>query len=300
MNQLLTPGVRHELVLADESHWEIAAGDEAAAAMVAQLGRAMQLRLTAGATRSHPQGTLRRLLVQVDDHASGADCHAPLAPRRDGSVACILRRCEQGGGPFANLVRLSLVFAREAQARGGVLLHGALAERDGRGVILAAPGGTGKTTASNRLPVPWRSLCDDTTLVVRDPHGNYWAHPWPTWSRFLDGGAGGTWDTQSAVPLKGIFFLARAVDDRVERLGPGHAVSLLVECVKQAARFMPLGPPKEELRALQLEWFNNLCALARVIPAHVLHISQTGAFWHEIEQSLPGGHCTEIGLFVRR
>ena len=36
---------------------------------------------------------------------------------------------------------------------------------------------------------PWRSLCDDATLVVRDASGRYWAHPWPTWSRFytLDG-----------------------------------------------------------------------------------------------------------------
>jgi len=45
-------------------------------------------------------------------------------------------------------VGLSLVFARQAQAFGGVLIHGALAERDGMGVILAAPGGTGKSTAA--------------------------------------------------------------------------------------------------------------------------------------------------------
>jgi len=185
-------------------------------------------------------------------------------------------------------MRLSLILAREAQARGGVLIHGALAERDGMGVILAAPGGTGKTTASNRLPAPWRSLCDDTTLVVRDPQGNYWAHPWPTWSRFLNKGSGGTWDVQNAVPVKGIFFLAQAVEDRVERLGPGHAVSLLVECVGQASMSMASGLCKEELRALHLERFNNLCALARVVPAHVLHISLTGAFWQEIAQALEG------------
>ena len=165
-------------------------------------------------------------------------------------------------------------------------MHGALAERDGIGVILAAPGGAGKTTASNRLPAPWRSLCDDTTLVVRDPQGNYWAHPWPTWSRFMDGGPGSTWDVQSAVPVKGIFFLAQAGEDRVERVGPGHAVSLLVECVRQASTFMAPGLCKEELRALHLEQFNNLCALARVVPAHVLHISLTGTFWQEIEQAL--------------
>jgi hypothetical protein len=49
---------------------------------------------------------------------------------------------------------------------------------------------------------------------------------------------------------------------------------------------MPLGLFKEEIHALHLERFNNLCALAQVVPAHVLHISLTGAFWQEIEQAL--------------
>ncbi len=155
-------------------------------------------------------------------------------------------------------------------------------------MILAAPGGTGKTTASGRLPAPWRSLCDDTTLVVRDSRGNYWAHPWPTWSRFLGGGAVGTWDVQTAVPLKGVFFLSQAAEDRVESLGPGHAVSLLVECAGQASQLMARGLSKEATRALHLERFDNLCALARAVPAHALRISLTGAFWQVIEQTLEG------------
>jgi hypothetical protein len=289
MNHPLKQEVLHNLALADGSRWEIAAGDEEAASIVSQLGCAMQLRMTPGAIKPSHHGNLCRLLVQVDAHASVADYHVPLASKNGGVVVSTLRTCDFWGGPYINLMRLSLVFARQAQARGGVLLHGALAERDGMGVILTARGGMGKTTASNRLPAPWRSLCDDATLAVRDSQGNYWAHPWPTWSRFLDGGPGGTWDVQSAVPLKGIFFLAQAVEDRVERLGHGHAVSMLVECVGQASMVMASGLGKEELRALHLERFNNLCALARVVPAHVLHISLTGAFWQEIELALEGG-----------
>jgi len=289
VNRLLTHRVQHHLVLADESRWGIAAGDEEAASIVSQLGSAMQLRVITGAVESSHNGDSRRLLVQVDAHTSVADCYVPLASE-DGVVLCVLSPCDHWGGPHVNLVRLSLVFAREAQARGGVLIHGALAERDGIGVILAAPGGTGKTTASNRLPPPWRSLCDDTTLLVRDPQGNYWAHPWPTWSRFLDGGPGGSWGVQSAVPVKGVFVLAQAAEDRVERVGPGQAVSLLGECVGQVSTFMAPGLRKEELHSLYLERFNNLCALARVVPVHVLHISLTGPFWHEIEQTLSAGH----------
>jgi SynChlorMet cassette protein ScmC len=294
MNPLRAQDVLYNLVLADGSCWEIAAGDEEAASIVIKLGCAMQLRATPGAIEPSHHSNPCRLLVQVDAHTSVADCYVPLASENDGVVVCILSPCDHWGGPHVNLVRLSLVFAREAQSRGGVLIHGALAERDGMGVILAAPGGTGKTTASNRLPTSWRSLCDDTTLVVKDPQGNYWAHPWPTWSRFLDRGPSGTWDVQTAVPLKGIFVLTHADEDRAVRVGPGHAVSLLVECVRQATMFMPLGLFKEELRALHLQRFNNLCALARVIPAHVLHISLTGAFWQEIEQALEGSHCEEM------
>jgi hypothetical protein len=49
---------------------------------------------------------------------------------------------------------------------------------------------------------------------------------------------------------------------------------------------MTRGLDKDETRALHLERFNNLCALARAIPGHVLHVSLTGAFWQEIEQAL--------------
>lgn len=279
----------HFLVLADGARWEIAAGDEEAAAIISQLGSAMQLRSTTAALEPPLPGNPFRLLVHVDAPMPGEDCYVPLASQQDGRVVVCLNPCANWGGPFVNLVRLSLIFAREAQARGGVLIHGALAEKNGRGVILAAPGGTGKTTASQRLPAPWRSLSDDTTLVVRDPQGRYWAHPWPTWSRFQKGGAGGTWDVQRAVPLQGMFVLAQAEEDHVERVGPGHAVSLLVEGVRQASQFMRPGLFKEEVSALHLEGFNNLCALARAVPTHVLHISLTGSFWKEIERALEDG-----------
>jgi SynChlorMet cassette protein ScmC len=285
-NLLETQEMLYNLILADGSHWKIATRGEQAVSIASQLGRAMQLSMATGAIEPSQRGNLCRLLVLVDSHTSEADCYIPLVSENDGVVVCVLRSYNHSDGLYIQLMQLSLVIAREAQARGGVLIHGALAELDSMGVILAAPGGTGKTTASNRLPAPWRSLCDDTTLVVRDAQGNYWAHPWPTWSRFLDGGLGGTWDVQSAIPVKGIFFLSQAVEDRVERVGPGHAVSLLVESAEQASQLMARGLKKEDIRVLHMERFNNLCSLARVIPTHTLRISLTGTFWKEIEQTL--------------
>ena len=304
MNDSLPRGLQHKLVLADGSRWFIAAGDEEAAAIVSRLADAMRLRLmnpsttlpqiTAGTSRTGAveptdHGMVHRLIVLVAAHNAEASTpagHAPLSIEDDG--VCVLPSFAHSDGLYVQLMQLSSILARAAQTRGGVLLHGALAEKDGIGVILAAPGGTGKSTASGRLPAPWRSLCDDATLVVPDALGNYWAHPWPTWSRFLWGGSGGTWDVQHAVPLKGVFFLSRAVEDSVESLGPGHALSLLVECAQQASQLMARGLGKEATRVLHLERFDNLCALARAVPAHVLHISLTGAFWEEIEQTLEG------------
>ncbi len=292
-NPLRSQGVWSDLVLADGSRWVIEAGDEEAAPRVAQLGCAMQLRTTSGAIEPSLDDHLCRLLVRVDAHPSVANGYVSSASKKDGVVVCNLNPGDRSKEAHSNLVRISLVLARQAQARGGVLIHGALAEWNGGGVILAAPGGTGKTTASNRLPAPWRSLCDDTTLVVRNPQGNYWAHPWPTWSRFQDGGPGGAWEVQKAVPLKGIFCLARAAEDRAERIGPGQAVSLLGECVGQVSSFMAKGLHREEIRILHRERFFNLCALVRVIPAHVLHISLTGAFWQVIEQAIEKGSGEE-------
>lgn len=184
---------------------------------------------------------------------------------------------------------LSSVIARNTQLGGGVLIHGALAEKNGIGVIMAASGGTGKTTASHRLSTPWRSLCDDTSLVLRDSHGKYWAHPWPTWSRFLWGGPGGSWEVENAVPLKGIFCLSRALEDSTEPAGAGKAVSLLMEHIKDASFFMYWDADKEEARIIRLEQFKNLRYLIRAIPVNILHISLTGAFWHEMEEALEGG-----------
>lgn len=86
------------------------------------------------------------------------------------------------------LMVFSTLLGTVAQHYGGGLIHAAFGEVDGKGFLMAAPGGTGKTTASNRLPEPFISHCDDTVLIVKDKEGCYWAHPFPTWSRFYWGG----------------------------------------------------------------------------------------------------------------
>ncbi|CAK0745036.1 SynChlorMet cassette protein ScmC [Gammaproteobacteria bacterium] len=289
MNNPFLQGRQHHLALIDGTRWTITARNQEAGVVVSQLGDAMQLCMMSQGVSLSPHDVVHRLFVLVEAHDPNADPEklCALWSVKDGDgVVCKLSSFIHSDWLYIQLIGLSSILAQAAQARGGILLHGALAEKDGIGVILAAPGGTGKSTASARLPAPWRTRCDDATLVVRDSQGTYWGHPWPTWSCFQGGASGGTWDVQNAVPLKGVFFLSQAREDRVESVGSGHAVSLLVECAEQSSQIMDRGLSKEDSRVQHLERFNNLCALARAIPTHILHLSLTGTFWQEIEQML--------------
>ena len=99
-------------------------------------------------------------------------------------------------------------------------MHATLLEYQGQGIILAAPGGTGKSTCSRRVPPPWRACCDDEVLVVKSPDGRYLAHPFPTWSDYIWQRAENTWQVEKALPLAGIFFFKQSLEeDRVKPLG---------------------------------------------------------------------------------
>ena len=251
------------LTLADRSQWVLHATDDAAKEGIFQFFAAARL-----LPFSLDGGGAHRVFV-----------FAPAAERFNEVPKDIVS--------YLRLVELSTALARAFVPHGGVLLHGALAEREGIGVLLAAPSGTGKTTASNRLTPPWRSLSDDLTLVLRDAQGRWWAHPWPTWSRFAPGGPGGVWDVQYAVPLHAIFYLAQAPEERVEPIGAGQATAMLVQSAEQwAYSCLTRGLSIKESRVLRQQSFDLLCALARAVPAFVLHLSLTGAFWVEIERAL--------------
>jgi hypothetical protein len=281
--------------LADGSTVGIAAVDEKSSRIISRLSKAMQLQPF--------QAPTYQLLVMTDDGGDRID-HAPVDSGRLVPVSLHTLpivdnvtfvdfvspalRCE---GLMNQLLQIALVIARQAQNKGGILLHGALIERDGCGVTLAGPGRVGKTTASRRLPASWRSLSDDATLIIRDEQGNYWAHPWPTWSNFMSDGPGGTWDVEHAVPLKAIFFLQQALQNRVEPVAPGQSVCLLVELAEHTSWSMSHRLANYERRAILLQRFENICDLVKDVPCYNLHLSLDGAFWKEIERVIIEHSC---------
>lgn len=276
------------LALADGRRWRVEGEGIWANQLVASLAWIMRLPVGDG------QG--RTLRLRSDDRTPGSDSRAvspfprvvwPDDPTQP--VEC-LADAQSGAQALAVLMTLASIFVQDAQGRGGVLLHGALAAREGRGVVLVGPSGMGKSTAARRLPPPWQARCDDTTLVVRDGRGQYWAHPWPTWSQFAFNGPGGSWDVTVASHLDAICCLSQAECDRVEAVGKGGAVHLLVNAAEVNGQ-MPTAPtlPQDQARQARLQRFDNLCQLARAVPVYLLHISRDGAFWREIEQVVLGG-----------
>ncbi len=113
--------------------------------------------------------------------------------------------------------------------RGGLPLHGALVERDGRGVLLVGRSGVGKSTACRRLPPRWNALGDDLALAVRRPGGGFAVHPLPTWSAVGPDLEKRAWDINRGVHLSAVFFLTQAAEDEILPAGKAMATVVLAD-----------------------------------------------------------------------
>jgi hypothetical protein len=184
--------------------------------------------------------------------------------------------------------RVASAIAGQSVTSGGLLLHGALAVRNGAGFVLAGPSGVGKSTASRRLPAPWQSLSDDCTLVVRDPQGRYWAHPWPTWSLLRDKGLVASWPLEQAVPLKALLFLRQSAVDAIEPVTATPAAALIMESAHLLARTIIFAPDTDASRVVCLKYLRAAWSIAAAVPGFRLSVSSTGRFWQEIERAVLG------------
>ncbi len=173
--------------------------------------------------------------------------------------------------------------------KGGLPFHAAFAEFKGKGILIAAPGDTGKSTSAKRLPLKrgWISLCDDEALVALTKTGEYKVHPFPTWSHyFMNFPVKNyiTWDVQKSVPLVAAFFLEQAESDAVFLLGKGKAAMCMNESVLQVYERFFKSLNNINKRILRARIFDNCCELAKKIPAYSLHATLDGKFWEKIEE----------------
>jgi SynChlorMet cassette protein ScmC len=206
--------------------------------------------------------------------------------KNDNEIICLIKKRANDFEFYTKLSSISVLLGFLSLNYESMVLHCALAHKDGEGVILVGRSGAGKTTASNLLPKPWKSLCDDVTWIVRDAQGKFWAHPLPTSSRFHGEGPGGSWDVAQAVPLKGIFFLNQNRTDSIQLIDTADTIRLLMSSsiYVLSSLFSSMNP--EEKRALHCRVFEYIYSLSNEVPACILNFSLAGEFWTKMERFL--------------
>jgi SynChlorMet cassette protein ScmC len=179
------------------------------------------------------------------------------------------------------------IFA-SAIRNGGVPLHAALICRDGQGIAIAAPGGTGKSTCATRVRQPWVALADDAGLAVISGEGHYLIHPMPTWSVFFDyQDWNASWQVEQAPNLELICTLKRSDTDAISPLGNGNAAALIYQSALQIWRgTQSRYSPATSHQHWTAQIFENSCRLARSVPCVTLEATKEGCFWEEIDRFL--------------
>ncbi|MEI7788007.1 MAG: SynChlorMet cassette protein ScmC [Chlorobiaceae bacterium] len=201
-------------------------------------------------------------------------------------VLCTIKPFTNQKDAVAAMQKALYPIYRETIRSGGTLFHAALIEHDGKGVILAGGHGAGKSTCCSRLPNNWSALCDDQVLVLVDSEGQYRAHPFPTWSEYLNGISDKTWNVEHSIPVHGIFFIEQSDIDASMRVGKGESIAFMNESSLQLLiRYLKIANEKKQ-RLLRRNLFDNCCEMAKKIPAFKLQVSRHGRFWEEIERSL--------------
>ena len=127
---------------------------------------------------------------------------------------------------------LRVIYRHYINKSGGPI-HAALAEFKNKGILIAASGGTGKSTCSKRFPDYWNTLSDDTALIVRHKSDNFRVHPMPTWSDHLWSTKLSTFRSSYSVGLSALFFLEQASVDEVVPLQKICAANKIFDSFKQ-------------------------------------------------------------------
>jgi hypothetical protein len=105
----------------------------------------------------------------------------------------------------------------------GLILHASGGSFQGKGLVFAAPSGTGKSTLSRLLqPYPQNQLFSEERLVVRLLHGIWqvFGTPWH--------GSGDIAENASA-PLAALLFLRQAQETTITPLHPSHSLHSLLQ-----------------------------------------------------------------------
>jgi SynChlorMet cassette protein ScmC len=292
-------GERWSMRLADGQSWEFKAGD-GAGKWLKNAARIMGLEKSNGECQRRvtfiqrdpssdvPPGPVEKEALEAPEEWK-IECFEMVAffSKRDvPHLICELFAKEGSIDEITGMARALYPIFLQSQANRGLPLHAALLERKGKGIVIAAPSGTGKSTCCHRIPPPWNVLCDDQTLAVCDSAGRYFAHPFPTWSEFAKGRSDRSWNVQRYVPLAGIFILQQSKTDFLKELGQGEAAPLIYHSARHICQRNLNYLKPDELDFARKMLFENACQMTKSVPAYLLGASLTGRFWEQIENAM--------------
>ena len=265
------------LELSNDLTYNFIAGDGNADSCIGALAEAMRL-------KRRPPGLGRNIVIYTVKQDTGEPkIYVPAGEREP--ILCTIIPSDSQDLFYIQVERAAQAVVADVISRGGALVHGGLCSFNGCGAIMAGRGGIGKTTASGRLPAPWISYSDDSTLVLPDGGGGFIANPWPTWSRFYWGGSGGSWEVEEKLPLTRLFFLSQAETDSLEAVDKTRAKSMLIDTIEHVTRSNR--KKDKERRDFVLQCIDSAGRIAEVVPAFRLNLCLTGRFWEEMEQVMP-------------
>jgi hypothetical protein len=160
-----------------------------------------------------------------------------------------------------------IVLARVLPAWGGALVHAAGVNFKGQGLLFAGPSEAGKSTITRMLTGKAGILSDDRVIVRKD-EGGFRVHG--TWSH------GEIPDVSpDSAPLRALFFLRQATDNRLERLIDRKTI--VRELLPRFVR--PL---------LTADWWDRIMSLAAdiaaAVPCYYLHFDKSGRIVNKLEE----------------
>jgi len=128
---------------------------------------------------------------------------------------------QQTATPYAIDTALRIVHTIVQAPRGGFLLHGASAIRNGRAFLFSGVSGAGKTTISGLAPKDAVLLTDEISYITRGESG-YRACGTPFAGELARPGENAT------APIERLYFLAKGPENRIAPVEAGEALRLLL------------------------------------------------------------------------
>lgn len=194
---------------------------------------------------------------------------------------------------------LALIY-QQVIPSGGMPIHAALIEKNGKAILLVAKGGGGKSTCFRRVPVPWQGVCDDEVLIVKDNNQDYWCHPFPTWKDHFSKGAFWNCKVERKLPLSAVLFIEKAERDEVLPVEKSLAAKMVIRGALDVYEAVMWGSKPDEYHfrktcfeikryiKIREQLISNSLDIVKVLPTFWLQASLTGNFWNSIESAVPG------------